>query len=161
MEKPEKCLVWYTCFSARTLLMTLRYTVARHLEYDVNLLIPFKYLPFGKLFPIELRTPYWHTCDKQVMSEIHVYIVVFVCLFKSMYYLIVYDLIVFIARHEFCTTLIVDHFKVADIQEHVLLLYMLTTLNSVMSSVQHQITLRSKIQQHLLRLHMLNHKTSL
>ena len=41
---------------------------------------------------------------------------------------------------EFST--ILDHFKIAHIQEYVLLLYDLTMLNSAVSSVQHQITLR-------------------
>jgi hypothetical protein len=35
-----------------------------------------------------------------------------------------------------------DHFKTAHIQEHVLPLHDLTMLNSAVSSVQHQITLR-------------------
>jgi hypothetical protein len=35
-----------------------------------------------------------------------------------------------------------DHFRVARIQEHVLPLHDLTMLNSAVSSVQHQITLR-------------------
>ena len=41
---------------------------------------------------------------------------------------------------EFST--ISDHFKIAHIQEYVLLLYDLTMLNSAVSFVQHQITLR-------------------
>ena len=40
----------------------------------------------------------------------------------------------------FCTSS--DHFKIAHIQEHVLPLHDLTMLNSTVSSVQHQITLR-------------------
>ena len=44
------------------------------------------------------------------------------------------------AVSEFCTAS--DHFKIAHTQEHVLPLHDLTMLNSAVSSVQHQITLR-------------------
>jgi hypothetical protein len=45
-----------------------------------------------------------------------------------------------IHSQQFCTTS--GHFKIAHIQEHVLPLHDLTILNSAVSSVQHQITLR-------------------